>query len=378
MKKTNRNPGSPSGFTLVELLVVIAIIGVLIALLLPAVQAAREAANRMQCTNNLKQYMLGLHNYHDTYKAFPAGRGGPMALGQTDPEGARCHDWSAALFILPFIEQSQLYALYTSGQSANNGTAPAAFHLETSVWAPGAAVNAADYVTLLTTPVSTYQCPSDGNATQWTYNDGAWGTAKCENARNSYATCRGDWINNNYSIAGRQNTRGMFGTLIWYNMSNCTDGTSNTVLVAERVTARVKADNNVKSGTAGTLGTGGATDPSVCAGQRNGSVISAALWNGDGNFIYSGRTMIGGFTTILPPNSTSCSASTSSGTYGIRTPSSNHSGGANAALGDGSVRFVSETVDCGTVSAAPVTTGPSPYGVWGAMGSKDGGESKAL
>ncbi len=90
-----RNP--QSGFTLVELLVVITIIGILIALLLPAVQAAREAARRMQCTNNMKQFGLGLHNYHLTYKVFPYGAGGSGVW------------WSWSALILPFLEQNAIY-----------------------------------------------------------------------------------------------------------------------------------------------------------------------------------------------------------------------------------------------------------------------------
>lgn len=96
-----------TGFTLVELLVVIAIIGILVALLLPAVQAAREAARRMQCTNNTKQLALALHNYHDVYKAFPQGVtwGNDRAAGS--PKPPYNHTWLTA--ILPYIEQKPLY-----------------------------------------------------------------------------------------------------------------------------------------------------------------------------------------------------------------------------------------------------------------------------
>src|SRR5688500_11603163 len=99
-------------FTLVELLVVIAIIGILVALLLPAVQAAREAARRMQCSNNLKQIALGMQNYHDTYKTFPPGRMGCDGSGPGNctggPDIIRAGT-SGFVCLLPFVEQRQLY-----------------------------------------------------------------------------------------------------------------------------------------------------------------------------------------------------------------------------------------------------------------------------
>ena len=104
------------GFTLVELLVVIAIIGVLIALLLPAVQQAREAARRMQCSNNLKQIGIALHNYHDVYGKFPSA----MMLDQARkavnwcPEG-ECGTWTWTAFLLPQVEQENLYDLLQVG-----------------------------------------------------------------------------------------------------------------------------------------------------------------------------------------------------------------------------------------------------------------------
>ena len=99
---SNRRPA----FTLVELLVVIAIIGILVALLLPAVQAAREAARRMQCSNNLKQLGLAFHNYHDVFKVLPYGSAWWGPSGRFGDNRGWC--WNA--MILPFIEQSAVHA----------------------------------------------------------------------------------------------------------------------------------------------------------------------------------------------------------------------------------------------------------------------------
>src|SRR5438067_12295540 len=130
------------GFTLVELLVVIAIIGVLVALLLPAVQAAREAARRTQCINNLKQIGIALHTYHDSLRVFPPSYlifpGGSPAMGPPDPDsGDAGPGWTALMLILPQIEQGNLYQ---------------SFDLNAPSWSPKNATPAQR-------SVKTYLCP---------------------------------------------------------------------------------------------------------------------------------------------------------------------------------------------------------------------------
>jgi type II secretory pathway pseudopilin PulG len=139
---------------LVELLVVIAIIGVLIALLLPAVQAAREAARRMQCTNKLKQLALATHNYHDTCLKLPAGRSA-LGVGVTDINSCR---WSAYVWLLPFIEQTAAYSVLTSRDIFFK---PASGYGYSAAW-----MNASDasFDAVMNTNYVALLCPSDGNS----------------------------------------------------------------------------------------------------------------------------------------------------------------------------------------------------------------------
>jgi prepilin-type N-terminal cleavage/methylation domain-containing protein len=128
------------GFTLVELLVVIAIIGILVALLLPAVQAAREAARRSECTNNLKQIGVALHNYHDTHKMFPPGW-----IPQTGmPGGGSGYAWGWGTAILPFMEQASLPDQIQYGKI--------------TIYA---AAGDPAILPLMQTPIAPYRCPSD-------------------------------------------------------------------------------------------------------------------------------------------------------------------------------------------------------------------------
>jgi prepilin-type N-terminal cleavage/methylation domain-containing protein len=195
------------GFTLVELLVVIAIIGILIALLLPAVQAAREAARRMQCSNNMKQIALALHNYHDVHKTFPP-RGFFGAANTGPPNLPYHHTWIGA--ILPFIEQQPLYdrvnrSLPVWGQPIVGSSVPA-IHCPSDSTAPAS-------------PAQSYNIEWTNYAvpTAWDWN------------------LRKYRMVNTWDGAPRNNCRsdGIFMSDTTTNMADIKDGTSNTMIVAE-------------------------------------------------------------------------------------------------------------------------------------------------
>ena len=359
------------GFTLVELLVVIAIIGILIALLLPAVQAAREAARRMQCSNNMKQFGLALHNYHDAMKTLPSLK----CWNQNN------NIWSGLFRLLPFLEQGAAYeaVVSESAQSSSPGPDP--------VGAPS----------IGKIRVPTLCCPSDGES--MTIND----QAGYECYKTSIMMSVGDVINNNndpytFDIAdvytqGVMRTRGLFFPWAWKGLESITDGTSNTIAASESVvtttTSSTTPNNMVKGGNVSesTIWNGGtnAIVPSACMSKRNSThtnMLSGTLHRSfRGARIFDGRASMIAFTTALPPNSPSC-LYTDINRLGFFPPSSNHTGGVNSVYADGSVHFISETIHSGDLSLdyRPIVyySGESPFGVWGALGSLRGGESKTL
>lgn len=373
-----RSSCSKSGFTLVELLVVIAIIGVLIGLLLPAVQAAREAARRMQCTNNLKQLGLALHNYHDAHGSFPAGRWGPQCAcctAETEWKG-HSYTWSGIFYVAPFMELTSLYQLYTAACDRLGDKGPVA-------WL-NSGTNTPELAPLYTESVPGLLCPSDGGAAQ---NDVYGG-------KGNYALCNGDspYLGNYVGYP----KRGLFGVKEWNGMASCADGTSNTAMISEFVTG-TKGGGEVSSSGALVKGSSAldldpsafSDNPSLCLNKRdasNPSALTGTHFNNIRGYTRWAGDMMNGtsFTTVLPPNSPSCLDGRFDAYYGggISTPTSHHAGGVNVCRADGSVVFVSETVDCGDLTKPALGTdrgtGKSPYGVWGAMGSINGGESVSL
>jgi prepilin-type N-terminal cleavage/methylation domain-containing protein/prepilin-type processing-associated H-X9-DG protein len=365
------------GFTLVELLVVIAIIGILVGLLLPAVQAAREAARRMQCSNNLKQIGLAIMNYESTYKKLPVCRGGT----QTGPNPTT-RNWynysrlSPFIPMLSFIEQGPLMNRIAAGETVSGFFfAPHG----PSAWYPRIDGDQPTYFPWAQT-IPGFNCPSDiPIPTRW----GQHGT-------NSYAYSLGDTVNN--TTAGAADLRGPFGSIPKYKrLASLTDGTSNTVAFSERTAHNINNDNgvvftstgaeNIKQFTASVPNV--RNTPSDCRAVAIGTKFSPGLTiKGRFGVLWTdGQPERTGFNTVLGPNSPSCTndgntAADANG--GVYSAASYHTGGVNVALMDGSVRFISNSIDSGNTALPPVTSGPSPYGVWGALGTLDGGEVNAL
>ena len=304
------------GFTLIELLVVIAIIAILIALLLPAVQQAREAARRTQCKNNLKQFGLAMHNYHDVYNMFPLG-------ACARPSTTFGIDISIGAFaaILPYMEQANLKALYNDSVPWERQT-PA----------------------IATTIVPAYLCPSntgpqiDANPVLAGYPIGA------NIAATHYLLSKG--AEKEWCFAPTGTGIGMFGINLKTNFSNLTDGSSNTLCVGEGATGgkwRVASGNDPNTAINppnGRVQQGWiAPQPNPLAIQSLSGFTTGGNW---GTTVYQlNRNPI--IETVYDDAAlANCNASTTDYTSNFR---SFHTGGAQFLLGDGSGRFISENID---------------------------------
>ena len=328
---------SHRGFTLIELLVVIAIIAILIALLLPAVQQAREAARRSTCKNNLKQLGLALHNYHDVYKMFSARQGG------SGVSGAQRTRISGHVALCPYMDQTPIYKKIQQAQNPP---------WSNSVW--------------WNTIIPALVCPSD-SGTAPPAGSGPRGLS-------NYAFSAGDCLagSGTGSSVAVVPTRGMFGALRCYAIRDCIDGSSNTIFMAERV----KPYSRTSLGMVSSMSDDSADH--VCFGLCQSAIQSP--YTGDTSPGYRWGDGAGYFhavTTILPPNSPSCNGGGTHWSPGIFSASSLHTGGAQALFGDGSVKFISQNINSGNKAATPPSPnsgGFSPYGVWGALGTRNGGE----
>jgi prepilin-type N-terminal cleavage/methylation domain-containing protein/prepilin-type processing-associated H-X9-DG protein len=306
--------GGRRGFTLIELLVVIAIIAVLIALLLPAVQSAREAARRIQCTNNMKQMGLALFNYESAMGVFPpAFTAQGRASNCTQSWG---HTWSN--YIMPYLEQGNKY-------NALNFLSPAGFPPNTSVW---------EY------SVAAYLCPTDTRAEQ--------SRTTFKITQISYAAVVGltECIANNYGTATTAQNANLCNT--FYSIAQATDGLSNTMFVGE--TSRFKDEPSASrfnianiggSWGGGDLGTPARYTWSGDTRISGGAYVvprlnSPALWAAPTWIVTSPANGAASTTWIDDPRSLTL------GQFGFR---STHPGGANFLFGDGSVRFIKDSIN---------------------------------
>ena len=376
--------GQSVGFTLVELLVVIAIIGMLIALLLPAVQAAREAARRMQCTNHLKQIGLGVHNFHDTQNGLV-----PSAIGQ-DPDVGTTGDWgqqgdalpraSFWVLIMPYVEQSSVYSIIT--QNTNN------FSLgmgNTRFWN----VLERDQQAALQS-WSIVRCPSRRGVklVNFVGENGPNDASQIYGTQGDYAfpvgrmgTYWGGWMADDVWISASRTSeanspnrsRGPFRVAAWSGSVASSwaprdtfawikDGTSNQFIVGEKF---------ISSDYVGICEPPGAND------GTNGTARSkigdcSILTNGNWHLALK-RSFNAPFATKWNDNRNFYEETALAGQWG-----SSHPGTVNFLLGDGSVRGLSVTTPSGRLYTSETDTGQPSSSILARLGMVDDGNSVSL
>ncbi len=368
----NRFTTARSGFSLKELLVVMFIISAALFLLAPALNNQHRPARRMRCQNNLKQLLLAMHNYHDIYGTLPSAMGGTGAGGN---EGRL----SGIVPMLSMMEYAALHEEITRGDPANGIP-------------PGGPVPWDKNYPPWQTQLQVLQCPAaDHPATDF--------------QPTNYAFCIGDVSVDIHRLPA---TRGVFAPGLTSTLQEITDGTSNTIALAEIGT---RQHRDVPGQYAVDLPRNVLSDPAIALRlvDRGGQTYRSDVplhKHGRGYNWADGAAGPGLVNTILPPNGPSCAVAGDGLVDGIYSAGSYHVGGAQVGMADGSVHFIDQEIDCGNLSATPPTADDyfteynaaendvaenaaaendaaenetqqpyaSPFGVWGALGTRSGRE----
>lgn len=350
-------------YSILQLLVLVTAIAVVLALVVIPLQRAREHARQMGCSTQLKQVALALHNYHSAYNHFPA------AMTGNANSASRL---SGLIWLTPYSEARHYWETISTPSSFNGLAYP-----------PMGPSPQDENFPPWRTQLRVLQCPSDPS---W---DGSNERVLKTLAKTNFAFSVGDRIANLYQCQGLDEVRGAFAPNQNTRLKDVTDGASHTVCLAEIATEHGRhLQGQFSIGHPSSL----ADDPGSCFLSRD-----PARWLfydskqelselGRGGAFADGS---GGFSlvhTILPPNAPSCAIGKTEPYSGIFSAGSYHPGGCHIVLVDGAVRFISDTIDIGDpnrlkpsprrVFASGGDTIASPYGVWGALGSRAGNETE--
>jgi len=294
-------------FTLIELLVVIAIIAILIGLLLPAVQKVREAAARMKCSNNLKQLSLALHSHHDAVSYLPPGAEASVVIQSTTVNPGT----SWLVYILPYIEQDNVYKQYNLALPYNNATNLAVRNIK----------------------INSYTCPSGSPSLSGNSSEATGG-------QTNYST-------HYYGVMGPTGTATVGSTTVTYNVTSAGANDANSkdgvMIVASGASPQRIRLGDITDGTSNTMVT------AERSYTENNAICGATVNNAYRTWIRGQNGGVGAAKNVTNPiNSTCYNGSSNFDDIGF---GSNHTGGANFGFGDGSVRFLSQSIDINVYKA---------------------------